>query len=93
MRNYLRRLGLPRKASLSEIEAAVQLTMEDTSDFQSVSDAEHVLSDKVIRTYYERTHVQYDAIAAAIHCLDSPIAQDTQQWRDRVVEFEPLEDD
>jgi len=92
MRNFLRRLGLPRKASASEIEAAVRLSMDDTSDLQSISDAEHILSDKVIRTYYERTHIQYEAIAASIHCLNSPIAIDTQQWRDRVVEFEAMPD-
>jgi hypothetical protein len=92
MRNYLRRLDLPRKAAIPEIQAAVQSSMEDTTDFQSLADAENVLSDNVIRTYYERTYTQYEAIAAAIDCLDSPIAVDTQQWRDRIVEFEPLED-
>ena len=90
MRNYLRRLDLPRRASPAEIQSAVQSSMEDTTDFQSLSDAENVLSDKVIRTYYERTYTQYEAIAAAIGCLESPTAVDTQQWRDRIVEFEPL---
>ena len=92
MRNYLRRLDLHRKASLAEIEAAVQTSMEDTTDVQSVADAEHVLGDKIIRTYYERTHLQYEAIAAAIECLDSPIANDTQEWAARVVEFEDEDD-
>lgn len=88
MRNYLRRLDLPRKASASEIEAAVQSSMEDTTDVQSVADAESILGDTIIRTYYERTHLQYEAIAAAIDCLASPIAKDTQEWGARVVEFE-----
>lgn len=88
MRNYLRRLDLPRKASTSEIEAAVQSSMEDTTDVQSVADAESILGDTIIRTYYERTHLQYEAIAAAIDCLESPIAKDTQEWGARVVEFE-----
>ena len=92
MRNYLRRLDLPRKASMSEIQEAVQSTMEDTTDFQSLADAENVLGDKVIRTYYERTYTQYEAITAAIGCLDSSVAVDSQQWRDRIVEFEPIEE-
>ena len=93
MRNYLRRLDLPRKASASEIQSAVQLSMEDTTDFQSLADAENILNDNVIRTYYERTYTQYEAIAAAIECLESSDAVDSQQWRDRIVEFEPLEDE
>jgi len=92
MRNYLRRLDLPRTATLSEIQTAVQSSMEDTTDFQSLNDTEYVLTDNIRRTYYERTYTQYEAISAAIDCLDSPNALDTQQWRDRVVEFEPLED-
>jgi hypothetical protein len=92
MRNYLHRLDLPRRASLSKIQIAVQSSMEDTTDFQSLVDAENVLSDKVIRTYYERTHTQYEAISAAINCLDSSVAVDSQQWRDRIVEFEPIEE-
>jgi hypothetical protein len=92
MRNYLRRLDLPRKASMSEIQEAVQSTMEDTTDFQSLADAENVLGDKVISTYYERTYTQYEAITAAIGCLDSSVAVDSQQWRDRIVEFEPIEE-
>lgn len=92
MRNYLRRLELSRKATASEIQTAVQSSMEDTTDFQSLADAEYVLGDRVIRTYYERTHTQYEAISAAIDCLDSSVAVDSQQWRDRIVEFEPLED-
>jgi len=90
MRNYLRRLDLPRKASLAEIQNAVQSTMEDTTDFQSLADAENILSDKIIRTYYERTFTQYEAITAAIDCLDSSTAVNSQQWHDRIVEFEPL---
>ncbi|MFT5894336.1 MAG: hypothetical protein ACI8VW_001205 [bacterium] len=92
MRNYLRRLDLPRKASLSDIQTAIQSSMEDTTDFQSLADAENVLSDKVFRTYYVRTYTQYEAITAAIDCLDSPAAVDSQQWRDRIVEFEAFEE-
>ncbi|MGK0321539.1 MAG: hypothetical protein ACI9JP_003733, partial [Granulosicoccus sp.] len=35
---------------------------------------------------------QYEAISAAINCLDSSVAVDSQQWRDRIVEFEPIEE-
>ena len=88
MRNYIRRLDLTRKAHSTEIEAAIKASMEDTLDVQSVADAESILGDSIVRTYYERTHLQYEAIAAAIDCLDSPIAKDTQEWGARVVEFE-----
>lgn len=93
MRNYLRRLELTRKAHSSEIESAINASMENTVDVQSVADAESILGDNIVRTYYERTHVQYEAIAAAIDCLDSPIAKDTQEWGARVVEFEDEDDD
>lgn len=93
MKNYLGRLGLMRKASQPEISAALERAMQETSDLQSVVDAETVLSEKVTRTYYERTHLQYEAICASLSCLENPIAKDTHRWTERLVEFEVVDEE
>ena len=69
MKNYLGRLGLPRKASPGEIAAAIAEAMDTTSDIQSIRDAETILSEKVMRAYYERAHLQYEAISTSLDCL------------------------
>lgn len=88
MKNYLGRLGILRKAAQPDIETAIQAVMKETTDIQSIADADTVLSNKVTRTYYERTHLQYEAISAALDCLNSPIATNTHRWTDRLVEFD-----
>ena len=87
MKNYLARLALPRKSSESAITNAIAKAKDNTSDIQSVRDAQNILSEKVKRTYYERTHLQYEAISAAIDCLKAPGALDTHHWSGRVAEF------
>lgn len=93
MKNFLGRLGLARKSTESEIAKAITEAMNDTSDIQSVLDAEVILSEKVKRVYYERTHLQYVAISAAIDCLKAPDALDTHHWSERVVEFDAYRSD
>ena len=93
MKNYLARLALPRKSTESDIADAIAKAMDNTSDIQSVLDAENILSEKVKRTYYERTHLQYEAISAAIDCLKAPGALDSHHWSERVVEFDAHESD
>ncbi len=88
MKNYLARLALPRKSSESAITNAIEEAMENTSDTQSVRDAQDILSEKVKRTYYERTHLQYEAISAAIDCLKAPGARDTHHWPEKIAEFD-----
>jgi hypothetical protein len=88
MKNYLSRLGLPRKAAISEITHAISEAMKQTDDVQSLNDAELILSEKVTRTYYERAHLQYEAINAALECLDAADAVDTHRWAERLVEFD-----
>lgn len=88
MKNYLARLALPRKSSESVIMHAIAQAKDNASDNQSVRDAEAILSDKVKRAYYERTHLQYEAISAAIDCLKAPGARDAHQWSERVAEFD-----
>ena len=87
MKNYLARLNLPRKSTESEIADAIAKAMDNTSDTQSILDAEKILTEKVKRAYYERTHLQYEAINAAIDCLKAPGALDSHHWAERVIEF------
>ena len=94
MKNYLARLALPRKSSESTITNAIATAMENTGDIQSLRDAQNILSEKVKRAYYERTHLQYEAISAAIDCLKAPGARDTHHWPERIAEFDrQLSDD
>ena len=93
MKNYLSMLSLMRKSSQKDVEDALEQAMRETLHAQAVTDAEMVLTDPVMRSYYERTHLQYEAIAAALKCLEYPNAQDTHRWTDRLVEFDTEEDD
>lgn len=88
MKNLLARLALPRKASEAMITDSIADALNDGGEQQSVLDAEAILTERVTRVYYERTHLQYDAIYAALDCLDAPDAVDSHQWRRRVVEFD-----
>lgn len=87
MKNYLSRLGLPRKATEAQITDAIADALLEANDQQSVLDAETILTERVTRAYYERTHLQYAAINAALDCLNGPDAVDSHQWRKRLVEF------
>jgi len=91
MKNYLGRLGLPRKAETQLVEAALERALGGAHDTRNLNDAKAVLSDSLTRTYYERTHLQYDAICAALSCLDSPEAQNTHRWKERLVQFDPAD--
>lgn len=93
MKNYLARLGLPRKATQADIVDAIADEKEHALDTQSLHDAESILTDKVMKAYYERVHLQYEAIAESVECLQTRGAVDTHRWVDRTAEFEPVSDD
>lgn len=93
MKNYLARLGLPRKAMGPDITDAIAEAMNYTGDTQSILDAEAILTEKVTRAYYERTHLQYEAINAAIDCLQASGAKDSHRWDARVVEFDVTQEE
>ena len=88
MKNYLGRLGLPRKTPVNELSTAIDALLDQTGDVQSLADAQVVFEDATMRTHYERTHLQYEAINAALHCLESTGAVDTHRWTERLVEFD-----
>lgn len=93
MKNYLGWLGLQRKASAAELSDALEGAQGNAADAQSQSEAETILGDVTMRAHYERTHLQYEAINAAIHCLEFRDATDSHRWSERLVEFdiEPAE--
>lgn len=88
MKNYLGRLGLPRKSPSAQLRVAMGNALDNTSDIESLVDAQVILEDATMRTHYERTHLQYEAINAALHCLQSPEATDSYRWKERLVEFD-----
>jgi hypothetical protein len=88
VKNYLGRLGLTRKAPREALSDALEKTLNNTSGVQPLIDAQVILEDATMRMHYERTHLQYEAISAALHCLKSPEATDSHRWSERLVEFE-----
>ena len=88
MKNYLGRLGINRKASESTLRGAIEQAISNTVNVESLKNADAVLSNAATRTYYERTHLQYEAIYASLASLNAPQAQDTHRWTERLVEFE-----
>ena len=88
MKNYLGRLGLPRKTPQDTLSDSLENALNSTGDVQSFVDAQVILEDATMRTHYERMHFQYEAINAALHCLTSPEATDSHRWSERLVEFE-----
>ena len=88
MKNYLGWLGLQRKASAAELSDAFENAQDNTGDAQSLADANTILGDVTMRVHYERTHLQYEAINAALHCLEFPEATDSYRWSERLVEFD-----
>jgi len=88
LKNYLGRLGVLRKSTPAALSEALERAFDSTSDVQSLVDAQTILADVTMRTHYERTHLQYEAINAALHCLKSPEALDSHRWAERLVEFD-----
>ena len=88
MKNYLARLGLPRRSPENELRAALDSQLHEEQNEISAQDAEAVLGSKVTRAYYERAHLQYEAISAALDCLNNAGAGDTHRWAERLIEFD-----
>lgn len=102
MKNHSGRFGLPPHADEAALEAALAppaaadggtIEAAMTADEQERAEARAVLLDPERRLHYERVHLQYRAIAAAVDALDSPVAVDSHRWRERLVEFEPPSED
>jgi len=89
MRNYFDALELQRVATAADIKKAInlltpaQLTAED--------DLESTMQGQLCLEHYRRSHLQYEAIAAAMSNPSMSEADNSHQWDKRVVEFEPVQ--
>lgn len=87
MRNYYDVLDLARTASNKALNDAVgALSPEQIED---EGDLKAIMETTEWRTHYQRTHLQYEAIAAAKNHPALRGTLDTHQWSKRVIEFEP----
>lgn len=87
MRNYLDLLGLHRDSDRSEKLARIETT-EPELEPEYGSDLTSILVDDTRNMHYRRLHLQYDAMAAALH-RGIP-QQDSNSWSKRLVEFSPI---
>jgi len=93
VRNYYEVLELDRSATADTISKSVStLSAEHLEDEGDLSE---ILEDNQWRSHYQKLHLQYEAIAAA---LQNPAlmncdmqSANSHQWEKRVVEFEPLQ--
>ncbi len=93
MKNYYARFGLSVDADASEIEHTLSAAHHDeTADMLSVTESQSVLMDPLTHTHYNRLHLQYQAMAAAVGCLSHDDARNTHRWPERFVEY-PVDDD
>ncbi|MCK5924231.1 MAG: hypothetical protein KAG66_25070 [Methylococcales bacterium] len=84
MKNYLKRLNIPRHADSSVLNLALESAVGNDD-----ADVVFVLGNPLFRTHFERVHLQYLAMGAALDTLKHPGARDTHRWTDRLVEFKP----
>ncbi|MEE9321107.1 MAG: hypothetical protein V3U76_11720 [Granulosicoccus sp.] len=84
MKNYLKRLAIPRHADPVVLNLALENALNDGDQDP---DAISVLTDPLFRTHFERVHLQYLAMGVAIDTLKHSEARDTHRWTDRLVEF------
>jgi len=84
MKNYLKRLNIPRHADSSTLNQALENAIDSDN-----ADAIIVLTNPLYRTHFERVHLQYLAMGAALDTLKHTGARDTHRWTDRLVEFKP----
>lgn len=96
MRNYLKRLRLADNTAPDNLDTALAnlekniLDKANTPQWQN--DAMSTLSDETRRQYYSRMHLQHRTLKAAIACLNSPVAKDSNRWFLRLEEFDPPEE-
>ena len=88
MKNYYARFELSADTEADEIEQTLSAAHHDeTMDTLSVTESQSVLMDPLTRTHYNRLHLQYQAMAAAVECLEHEDARNTHRWPERFVEY------
>ncbi len=85
MNNLLGFVDQPRGAPRARLEQALRRAATNEPAF--AEQAREVLGSTTRRTHYERLHLQYEAMAAALDSLAMPGTHDSQNWRARLVEF------
>lgn len=90
MRNYYDALGLNRSATQLEVDQQINsLSPEQLLD---EDDLELIMQNDEWQSHYQRVHLQYEAIAAAMNGPAMKGALNSHSWDKRVVEFSPAQD-
>jgi len=91
MRNYYDELELERSTPIDSLKQTLSALPPERLD--DADELLKILSNDQQRNHYERVHLQYDAIAAA---MTNPVlagsdmqSDSSHQWHKRTVEFEP----
>ena len=93
MKNYYARFDLSADTDADDIENTLTAAHHDeTTDTLSIAESQSILMDPLTRTHYDRLHLQYQAMAAAVGCLAHDDARDTHRWPERFVEY-PVDED
>jgi len=90
MRNYYKVLGLQRMTKSSDMRQTIEAM--DSDQLAQEDDLHSVLMNDKWCNHYRRTHLQYEAIAAAISHPAMRNTEYTHNWDKRVVEFDPVQD-
>lgn len=85
MNNLLAFVDQPRGAPRPRLEQALRRAAAAEPAF--AGQVREVLGSTTRRAHYERLHLQYEAMAAALGSLALPGTRDSQDWQARLVEF------
>ena len=91
MNNLLAFVDRPRRVPQQALEQALRRAAATEPAF--ADRVREILGSTTRRTHYERLHLQYEAMAAALDSLALPGTRDSHDWRSRLVEFEPEADE
>ncbi len=92
MKNYLARFGLSTDANADAIESALSAQSDVAADTLSLTEGKKVLTDPLTHKHYKRLHLQYQAMAAAVDCMQHTNARNTHRWQERLIEY-PVDDE
>lgn len=87
MRNYFKRLNLPSFADKESILDALNKPGKKLTG-QGLEDAKAILSNDATLKMYQKSFVQYEAMRAAMDCIESSPGLDTNHWQARLGNFD-----
>ena len=91
MNNLLAFVDRPRRVPQQSLERALRRAAATEPAF--AGQVREILGSTTRRAHYERLHLQYEAMAAALGSLELPGTLDSHDWASRLVEFEPDADE